>query len=110
MANQSKIRLGRKAGPCFYAGERRPCGIKRANPQLTTLIANYAGQQWAATANGVANFIFQVASLISPLIAGAAIDLTGNFGMVWWILAAGPLAGIGFILLVCEPLPQKLAA
>lgn len=71
-----------------------------ANPQLTTLISNYAGQKWAATANGVANFIFQIASLISPLVAGGAIDLTGNFGMVWWILAAGPLVGIFLILTV----------
>lgn len=73
-----------------------------ANPQLTTLISNYAGQQWAATANGVANFIFQIASLICPLIAGAVIDWTGNFGMVWWILSAGPVVGIALILAVGE--------
>jgi MFS family permease len=73
-----------------------------ANPQLTTLISNYAGNQWAATANGVSNSIFQLASLLSPLIIGAVIDWTGHFGFVWWILAIGPIIGTVFILNVRE--------
>jgi MFS family permease len=73
-----------------------------ANPQLTTLISNYAGNQWAATANGVSNSIFQLASLLSPLITGAVIDWTGHFGFVWWILAIGPIIGTVFILNVRE--------
>ena len=65
-----------------------------ANPLLNVIISNYAGVQWAATANGVANFIYQIASLISPLILGIVIDSTGSFSSVWWIMAAGPLVGL----------------
>lgn len=69
-----------------------------ANPQLTVLISEFAGKEWAATANGVSNFLFQLASLISPLIIGMAIDTTGNFNSVWFIMAAGPLLGILLML------------
>jgi len=73
-----------------------------ANPQLTTLISEYAGGQWAATANGVSNFIFQLASLISPLVVGGIIDWTGHFEFVWWILATGPIIGTVFIIGIKE--------
>lgn len=73
-----------------------------ANPQLTILISQFAGTQWAATANGTSNFIFQLASMISPFVIGWSIDLTGAFSAAWWILAAGPLVGIALILQVNE--------
>ena len=69
-----------------------------ANPQLTVLISEFAGKEWAATANGFANFIFQIAPMISPLILGWSIDTTGNFNAVWYMMAAGPLVGI-FVLM-----------
>lgn len=69
-----------------------------ANPQLTVLISQFAGKEWAATANGVSNFLFQLASLISPWLIGMVIDFTGNFSWVWFIMAAGPLAGILLML------------
>jgi len=69
-----------------------------ANPQLTVLISEFAGKEWAATANGFANFIFQIAPMISPLILGWSIDTTGNFNSVWYMMAAGPLVGI-FVLM-----------
>jgi len=69
-----------------------------ANPQLTVLISEFAGKEWAATANGVANFIFQIAPMISPLILGWSIDTTGNFNSVWYMMAAGPLVGIVVLL------------
>ncbi|MCL6635014.1 MAG: MFS transporter [Peptococcaceae bacterium] len=65
-----------------------------ANPHLTVLISEFAGKEWAATANGTSNFIFQFASIIGPVVLGWAIDLTGSFSSVWWIMAAGPLLGI----------------
>ncbi len=65
-----------------------------ANPQLTVLISEFAGKELAATANGFANFIFQIAPMISPLILGWSIDTTGNFNSVWYMMAAGPLVGI----------------
>lgn len=69
-----------------------------ANPQLTVMISEFAGKEYAGTANGTANFIFQFASMLGPLVLGWSIDFTGNFSTVWWIMAAGPLLGI-FLLL-----------
>jgi ACS family hexuronate transporter-like MFS transporter len=71
-----------------------------ANPQLTVLISSFAGKEWAATANGTANFIFQMASMIGPFILGWSIDFTGSFSSVWWIMAAGPIVGILLMLSV----------
>lgn len=69
-----------------------------ANPQLTVIISECAGKEWAATANGTSNFIFQLAPIISPLVLGWSIDFTGSFSAVWWIMAAGPLLGILLLL------------
>lgn len=74
-----------------------------ANPQLTVLISQFAGKDWAATANGTSNFIFQLASMIGPFIVGWSIDFTGSFAIAWWIMAAGPLVGILLML----PVDQK---
>jgi MFS transporter, ACS family, hexuronate transporter len=65
-----------------------------ANPHLTAMISEFAGKQWAATANGTSNFIFQMASMIGPVVMGWSIDVTKSFSSVWWIMAAGPLLGI----------------
>jgi predicted MFS family arabinose efflux permease len=73
-----------------------------ANPQLTILVSNYAGRKWAATANGVSNFLFQLASLISPLVTGMVIDATGHFMYVWWILVLGPVVSTFLILRIRE--------
>ena len=70
------------------------------NPQLTVMISQFAGLTLAATANGVSNFLFQLASLVSPLFIGLVLDLTGNFSYVWWILALGPVIAIVLLLRV----------
>ncbi|WP_018085960.1 MFS transporter [Desulfurispora thermophila] len=77
-----------------------------ANPQLTVMISQFAGKNWAATANGVSNFLFQIASLISPWLIGLVLDVTGNFSWVWLIMAAGPLMGVLFML----PVRQEKSA
>ncbi|MGC8604839.1 MAG: MFS transporter, partial [Desulfomonilaceae bacterium] len=69
-----------------------------ANPHLTIMISEFAGRAWAATANGASNFFFQLASMICPWVVGLSIDWTGTQDWVWWIMAAGPVAGIFFIL------------
>lgn len=73
-----------------------------ANPHLTVMISEFAGKEWAATANGTANFIFQLASMAGPVVLGWSIDFTGAFSSVWWIMAAGPLVGI-LLLLPVKP-------
>ncbi|MBP2656893.1 MAG: sugar phosphate permease, partial [Firmicutes bacterium] len=72
------------------------------NPQLTIMISQFAGMKWAATANGVSNFLFQLASLLSPWFIGLVIDSTGIFDYVWWILAMGPVLSIFFVIGVRE--------
>ena len=69
-----------------------------ANPHLTVLVSEFAGKEWAATANGTSNFIFQFAPMIGPIVMGWAIDATGAFSTVWWIMAAGPVLGILLLL------------
>jgi MFS transporter, ACS family, hexuronate transporter len=78
-----------------------------ANPHLTILISEFAGKQWAATANGASNVIFQIASMIGPAVMGWSIDTTGSFSAVWWVMAAGPLVGI-LLMLPVNP-ENKLA-
>ena len=69
-----------------------------ANPHLTVMVSEFAGKEWAATANGTSNFIFQLAPMIGPVVMGWAIDVTGAFTSVWWIMAAGPVLGILLLL------------
>jgi MFS family permease len=65
-----------------------------ANPHLTIFVSEFAGKQFAALANGSSNVLFQLAPTIGPIIMGWAIDVTGAFSTVWWIMAAGPVVGI----------------
>ena len=79
------------------------CLMGFANPIYSVIIAENAGPEWAATAGGVGNSIFQIAAILSPLAIGMARDATGTFGSTWWILAAGAFLGI----LVSLPLTNK---
>ncbi len=69
---------------------------------LIALISQFAGKEWAATVNGTTNAIWQSASMIVPLVLGFSIDITGNFSVIWWLLAAGPLVGAFLLLPVNE--------
>ncbi|AFM23702.1 MFS transporter [Desulfomonile tiedjei] len=80
-----------------------------ANPQLTVLISQFAGREWAATANGTSNFVFQFASMIGPFILGWSIDVTQSFSIVWWMMAAGPLVGILLMLPVRQDEAMRIA-
>jgi sugar phosphate permease len=73
-----------------------------ANPHLTTMVSEFAGRQYAATANGISNFVFQFASILGPWVMGLSLDITGEFNTVWWIMAAGPALGILFLIPVNE--------
>ena len=69
-----------------------------ANPHVTILISEFAGKKLAGLANGASNAIFQMASMIGPLVMGWGLDITGRFSTVWWMMAAGPLVGILLML------------
>lgn len=74
-----------------------------SNPHLSLMVSEYAGKEWAATANGISNFIFQLASMIGPLVLGGVIDLSGSFSTVWYMMAAGPIVGILVLMPVRPP-------
>jgi len=77
------------------------------NPHLTVLVSEFAGQQYAATANGTSNFFFQMASIIGPWVMGWSIDITHNYHYPWWIMAVGPVLGI---LLMIPVNPKNVRA
>ncbi len=51
----------------------------------TTSAMILAGERYTATAASTQNLLFQLASLIMPIIVGRAIDITGNYSFVWYI-------------------------
>jgi MFS family permease len=68
------------------------------NPHLTIFISEAVERKHVGLANGTGNLIYQIAPVTVPVITGWALDVTGKFTSVWWILAAGPLVAI-FLLL-----------
>ncbi|MGL4607129.1 MAG: MFS transporter [Eubacteriaceae bacterium] len=76
-----------------------------ANPHLNSLIIDYSGIKYAATATGASNCLFQFASLIGPTVFGFMADATGSFTSVWVAMAAGPLVGI-FLLMAAKNAPK----
>jgi len=74
--------------------------IAFTNPISSIIIADNAGPEWAATAAGVGNSIFQMGALLSPLALGLARDASGHYGWTWWILSAGALIGIAATAMV----------
>jgi len=68
------------------------------NPHLTIFISEAVERKHVGLANGTGNLFYQIAPVTVPVITGWALDVTGQFTSVWWILAAGPLVAI-FLLL-----------
>jgi sugar phosphate permease len=90
---------------CVVVASLLGCLMGFANPIYTVIIAENAGPEWAATAGGVGNCIFQIAAILSPLAIGLARDASGGHAWTWWILAAGAVLGI----LVMIPVTNKTA-
>jgi ACS family hexuronate transporter-like MFS transporter len=74
-----------------------------ANTFIPLMVSEYSGEEWAASAGGVTGSIFQIASIFGPFLLGLSIDITGSFAIVWWLLAAGPLAGALLLALLRKP-------
>jgi len=90
---------------CVVVASLLGCLMGFANPIYSVVIAENAGPEWAATAGGVGNCIFQIAAIISPALIGLAKDTSGGFGWTWWILAGGALLGILMVL----PITNKVS-
>lgn len=75
------------------------------NAILNSEVTKYAPQGTAASVMGVQNTIFQLASIISPVVVGFIVDTTGTFSMCWYVLAGALLLGTIFLALIREEKP-----
>ena len=76
------------------------------NTFLPLMVSEYSGPQWAASAGGVTGCIFQTGAILGPAILGLSIDITGSYQVIWWLLAAGPLAGLFFLIPLTRHKPE----
>ena len=72
------------------------------NAHLNAQITKYAPEGMSASVMGVQNCIFQLASILSPLLVGWTVDVTGTFQTCWFTLAIIVAVGIVFLLLIQE--------
>lgn len=72
------------------------------NAHLNAMMLKYAPDRLSASVMGVQNCIFQIASIISPVVIGWTVDITVAFRACWYTLAAAPLIGIIFLLIINE--------
>ena len=66
----------------------------------TTSAMILAGERYTATAASTQNLLFQLASLIMPVVVGRAIDATGNYSYVWYIFLACSIISVIFCFFV----------
>lgn len=70
------------------------------NAHLNALTLKYAPQRLAGSVMGVQNCVFQLASILSPIVIGMSVDLTGAFRACWITLALAPLVGVIFLFVI----------
>ena len=70
------------------------------SPHYTPSAMMRAGLLVTPTAASTQNLLFQLASLIMPIIVGRAIDLTGSYSFVWYIFLGCSVIAAVFCLFV----------
>ena len=60
-------------------------------PVLIALVSEIAGVQRAGTVIGITNAVWQLGSVIVPIVIGLVFSVTGSFAAAFLTLAAGPL-------------------
>lgn len=78
------------------------------NAHLTTLVIEYAGDEYAGTAVGGTNFFWQFGAVVSPPLAGQIFAATGSYNSVWMVLAGALVVGM-IALLMLKPVEKKTA-
>ena len=66
----------------------------------TTSAMMLAGERFTATAASTQNLLFQMASLIMPIVVGRVIDATGNYSLIWYIFLGCSVMAVLFSFLV----------
>ena len=90
---------------CFYGQNRNPQLLTVLSPLLgaaafvfgpvlNTFISELVQKDQVGTAIGFCNAVWQIGSLISPVLAGLVLDVTGSYGGVFLMLAAGPALAV----------------
>lgn len=72
------------------------------SPLMGVMIAEVAGPQLAGSAVGLTNAVWQLGSVIVPVVVGAVFDATGSFYAAFITLALGPVFGMLCMLLVAR--------
>lgn len=72
------------------------------NAHLNALITKYAPDNLSGSVMGVQNCVFQTASILSPIIIGWTVDITGTFRTCWFSLAVMPVIGLIFLFAINE--------
>jgi len=49
--------------------------------------------------------IVQMEAILGPALIGLSIDITESFQTAWWMLAAGPVVGIFFLISITREQP-----
>jgi MFS family permease len=63
------------------------------SPIMNTAVGESVDRELVGTATGLVNTIWQLGSLVSPVVVGTVIDATRNFFFGFLTLAAGPVLG-----------------
>lgn len=66
----------------------------------TTSAMMLAGERFTAAAASTQNLLFQMASLIMPIVVGRVIDATGNYSLIWYIFLGCSVIAVLFSFLV----------
>lgn len=66
----------------------------------TTSAMMLAGERFTATAASTQNLLFQMASLIMPIVVGRVIDATGNYSLIWYIFLGCTVIAVLFSFFV----------
>jgi ACS family glucarate transporter-like MFS transporter len=70
-------------------------------PLIVAMVPGLSGRRLASAA-GAANAVWQLGSVIVPVVVGAVFQATGSFHAAFAALAAGPLAGAVLMFFVRE--------
>ncbi|MFM0336128.1 MFS transporter [Paraburkholderia fungorum] len=73
-----------------------------AAPLLVTQVAEQGGPKMAGSAAGIANAVWQSGSALSPVVVGAAFQMSHSFSVAFSVLAIGPLFGLVCMLFIKE--------
>lgn len=78
------------------------------SPIMNTMVGESVDKELVGTAIGLVNTLWQLGSLLSPVLVGTVIDATRNFFFGFLTLAAGPMLGTIAVLLIKEhPTPSR---